>query len=90
MLPGFEWDEDKRAANLAKHRRDFEEVVALFGLRFWERRSQYADEERWLDTGDIDDDRVTIIFTWRDGRRRIISARAARTGEYNGYRHLYP
>lgn len=81
MEPEFEWDDDKAAANLAKHGVSFETVVNLQWSAMVvrpDRRIEYG-EERWqaLDVSS----RLVIVFTWRNGRYRIISARRAHKKE---------
>lgn len=40
--------------------------------------------------GVADDLELAVIYTWREGRRRIISARRARHHEREAYREAYP
>jgi uncharacterized protein len=83
----FDWDEDKRQANLAKHGVDFAEVV-----RFdWETadmredfRSDYG-ERRIISTGYIGDRLHVCIWTQRGGRLRIIGLRKANPREQRRY-----
>lgn len=88
----FEWDEDKRAANLAKHGIDFPIASTI-----WERRhvDPYAQawvgaEHRRVALGMVPDEGgekvIALIYTLREGRVRIISARAARRYEREDYR----
>jgi uncharacterized protein len=79
----FEWDEAKRAANLAKHGVDFEEV-----RRFdWETAARRPDsrrdygEVRWRSSGFIGQRLYVLIFTWRGERVRVISLRKANAME---------
>lgn len=84
----FEWDEAKRLANIAKHGIDFERAKELWRGRFLEIPSpqQGHGEERFLAYGEIEDGMViATVFTWRDGRRRLISARKARDYERDWY-----
>ncbi|MCC6468815.1 MAG: BrnT family toxin [Alphaproteobacteria bacterium] len=85
----FEWDERKRASNLAKHGIDFKDAATIFGgvvieaeddrHEYGERRIGAFGETR---SGDI----VLVLYTWRNGRRRIISARRAGRDEVEDYR----
>lgn len=88
----FEWDEDKRLANLKKHGIDFPLASAI-----WERRllDPYAQnwssgEHRRIAVGIVSDEEgekiIAVIYTLRQGRVRIISARAARRYEREDYR----
>jgi uncharacterized DUF497 family protein len=65
----FEFDPAKSAANRDKHGIDFEEVQAL-----------WSDARRPL-IGMIGPRHWTVVFTRRDDRLRIISARRARKEE---------
>ena len=47
------------------------------------------DEERFLSVGPIDGRFFGVIWTWRDGTIRIITARRARDEEEKRYRALY-
>lgn len=79
----FEWDEAKRAINLAKHGLDFADVqrfdwnAANIGrdLRF-----DYG-ENRYTAYGRLDGDLVVVIFTLRARAVRIVSVRHANRKE---------
>ena len=75
---GFEWDENKRRAVLAERRIDFRDAVRIFDGPVLETLSRHPAETRW----------VAMVYTVRDGRRRIITARRARTHERREY-HAY-
>ncbi|MEW6234571.1 MAG: BrnT family toxin [Candidatus Omnitrophota bacterium] len=45
------------------------------------KKSPSADEDRWLATGIFERRRITVVFTMRKGRWRIISARRSRRNE---------
>lgn len=80
----FEWDPAKDAANLEKHGLGFDEAVLVFvdPARLEEDSTRPTDgEERSKAIGRVGANTVTVIFTERDGRRRIISARRARRDE---------
>jgi uncharacterized DUF497 family protein len=87
MDAGFEWDEAKRLANIAKHDIDFEQAKEIWQGRFVEIPSpqQEHGEERLLAYGEIDGVVIAVVFTWRDDRRRLISARKARDYEREWY-----
>jgi uncharacterized protein len=89
-VDGFEWDEEKAAANLAKHGFRFIDVVAVFDVqRSVTMRSDRDGEERYVSVIDLNGRLVTVVWTKRDNRRRIISARRARDNEQRTYRSLY-
>ena len=85
----FDNDAVKAAVNLKKHKVSFEEAASVFGdpLAY-----TFADpdhslgEERWLVFGLSHVARVlTIVFTHRRGKYRIISARLATRHERKTY-----
>jgi hypothetical protein len=82
----LEWDEDKRLKNLVQHKIDFEDVWIIFERPFLSKRSDRKGEERYLAIGFLDQGYVTIVYTIRDGRCRLISARKARKNEREAYR----
>ena len=92
-MPGeieFEWDEIKRQQNLAKHGIDFPRAALVFdGRPAVMVYSPRTGEDRWQTTADIEGRLVTVIWTWRGGRCRIISARKARDAEARAYRQIY-
>lgn len=87
----FEWNEEKRDANLAKHGIDFLAAAAVFDGRArveWE--SPRGTEVRFAITAELQGRIVTVIWTWRDEDTvRIVSARRARHGEERVYRQLH-
>lgn len=87
----FEWDEEKRRANAAKHGLDFLDVLPLFdGRPRLDSESPRGDEDRIATTARLGDHFITVVWTWRgDDTIRIISARRARHGEERNYRQLH-
>jgi uncharacterized DUF497 family protein len=86
----FEYDEDKRAANIERHGIDFLRAALLFdGRPVVTRASPRHGEDRYMTTGRIDERAITVVWTWREGRIRLISARRARHGEEKAYRDLH-
>jgi hypothetical protein len=81
----FEWDEAKAASNLKKHGIDFEDAISIFEGPVLEVRSARGSEERWKAVGMVEGVELAVIFTLREGRRRIISARRARKSEREAY-----
>ena len=78
----FEWDENKRQSNLEKHKIDFVAASVILKSTFTIKSvSLYLDERRYLATGKIDDLYVTVVYTIRVDKCRIISARIAREKE---------
>jgi uncharacterized DUF497 family protein len=86
----FEWDEVKRQSNLRKHQIDFLRMQLLFdGRPQISAKSVSSNEPRFLTTGEIDGVFYTVVWTWRGGAVRIISARRARDAERRDYRSLH-
>ncbi len=86
----FEWDEDKRLSNLAKHRVDFVEARAIFdGRPTVTADSADSRERRFLTTGALAGLLYTVVWTRRGDDIRLISARRARDGEKRAYRALH-
>jgi uncharacterized DUF497 family protein len=86
----FEWDEDKRWINFNQHGIDFEDAELMFdGRDVVTDKSPYADEERYITVGMIDDRFRTIVWTRRGTATRIISARRSRDSEKRKHRSLY-
>lgn len=75
----FEWDSDKDAWTQRNRQLSFAAACGIFAGRVIERPDQRKDdgEARILATGRVGDNILTVVFTVRDGRHRIISARLA-------------
>ena len=74
---GFEWDEDKRQAVLEERRIDFRDAIRIFDGPVLETLSRHPAETRWVAVGIVDGKKIVVVYTVRDGRRRIITARRA-------------
>jgi hypothetical protein len=86
----FEWDEQKRLSNIAKHDVDFREAIVFFENPHVAEQSRFAgNEQRWLAVGMIDNRYVTTVFTRRGDNMRIISMRRSRNGEKRRYQALH-
>jgi uncharacterized DUF497 family protein len=75
-MDGFEWDEDKWRQNLADHGVDFADAAVIFEgdvLEAKDERSRYG-ETRYRALGHVGHDYFLVVYTWRGGNRRIISA----------------
>jgi len=84
----FEWDEDKRRSVIERHGIDFEDAIQIFDGPVWETLSPRPGEQRWLAIGVVDGIEIAVIYTVRNGCRRIITARRARRHERRDY-HAY-
>jgi uncharacterized DUF497 family protein len=87
----FEWDDEKAAANFKKHHITFEQASAVFDdpLAIERPDRDQEDEDRYIITGKVTglagDKLVTVVYTERNGRIRIISARKATRREQDTY-----
>jgi hypothetical protein len=83
----FEWDDNKRRLNIEKHGIDFADATEVFddpNQRTY-RSTTESGEERYLSIGMFRGRLITVIFTRRGEKIRIISARAARRNERERY-----
>jgi uncharacterized protein len=83
----FEWDEAKRLANVKRHGLDFMRAKEIWQGPVLEIASSqtHHGEERVIALGRVEGRLIAVVFTWRQERRRIISARAARKDEKEIY-----
>ena len=81
----WDWDEAKRQANLAKHGVDFSAVFRLEWAGTTTEPDERFDygEHRLIATGMIGDRLHVVIYTERNGLRRIISLRKANSREFD-------
>jgi uncharacterized DUF497 family protein len=83
----FEWDEDKRLANLRKHGIDFIDVPVVFDgdiVTVEDERFSYG-EQRFVTLGLLQGLVVAIVHTEREECTRIISVRKATKYEQRIY-----
>jgi uncharacterized DUF497 family protein len=86
----FEWDENKRAANLKKHELDLFAARKLFdGRRLYTYSSPHGEEARFVSVGILEGIDVAVVWMVRDDAVRLISLRRARDEEKRTYRQLY-
>ncbi len=87
----FSWDESKREWVLAQRGIDFERVAfSLFdGRPLLTVPAPRNDEERFLSIGSMEGRFFAVVWLWRDGSIRIVTARRARNAEEKQYRALY-
>lgn len=88
MSDGFEWDENKAAENCAKHGVSFEMATKVFkdpfAIERLDDREGYG-EDQFILTGSAEGAVLTIVYTERDDRIQIISARHATRYEQDDY-----
>jgi uncharacterized DUF497 family protein len=84
----FEWDDYKAARNLVKHGISFKEAINVFDDPFaieeLDDRKDYG-EMRFSLVGMVGNRLLKVIYTERDERMRIISARKATKHEREYY-----
>ena len=82
-----EWDERKRETNIDKHGIDFEDAIYIFEGVVLEKNDprDHDGETRIIAYGEVDGRLLVVVYTWRDGARRIISARKANGREQRAY-----
>ena len=85
----FEWDENKRMVNLAKHNFDFANAVFIFvdpyRITFVDSRKNYGEIREHTIGMSKNELIVSVIHTDRNGKTRIISARQANNKERSIY-----
>jgi uncharacterized DUF497 family protein len=81
------WDEDKRRANLAKHKLDLAAVEDFdFGSAIIDVDDRFDyGETRYQALGSIGDALYVLVFTWRGFAVRAISLRKASRAERTYY-----
>ena len=83
----IEWDNNKAASNLIKHKIDFEDAKNIF---LDSNRLERADKRDYSETriqviGIVNQVVLFVVYTQRNGRYRIISARRANKNERRQY-----
>ena len=91
-LESFEWDPAKQDANIAKHGISFQDAQQAFldPKRIIAVNDKHsASEARFYCIGRVYDGILTVRFTWRGGRIRIIGAGFWREGRklYDDQKH---
>jgi uncharacterized DUF497 family protein len=84
----YEWDPAKAQANLRKHKVPFLMACQVFKddsrLETLDFSSDY-DEERWIVLGRVGQKILSVVYTQRGQRTRLISARRADRNEQRSY-----
>ena len=85
----FEWDDDKAASNLEKHRVSFEEAATVFRDPFaliFDDEAHSIEEQREIIIGHSTHNRLLLAcFTERGDKLRLFSARPATRKERQDY-----
>jgi uncharacterized protein len=81
----FEWDDNKAKINRKRHKIDFEDGAAIFRNTVVARPQAEGGEDRWIAIGATGWRELVVVFTEREGRCRLISARTATRQERKEY-----
>jgi uncharacterized DUF497 family protein len=85
----FEWDDEKAAENLKKHKVDFEEAKTVFGDPFSITINDPAhsvSEQRFIDIGQSVKSKILVVsYTERGRKIRLISCLKAERSEREIY-----
>ena len=87
-MSAYEWDDRKARANLRDHGVDFADAVSVLedlrALTLEDDRE--VDEDRFVTIGsDLLGRILVVVYTWREERIRLISARKATSRERRAY-----
>ncbi len=87
----FEWDEDKKFKNWQKHGIDFAEAALMFENPIISQEDTRRDygEKRFIAIGQYDGKYQMIVYTFRNDKIRLISARKASEDEKRKYQARY-
>ncbi|HEY1631534.1 MAG TPA: BrnT family toxin [Rhizomicrobium sp.] len=90
----FEWDELKARSNLRKHRVSFATARFVFddprSTETFDPMSSDYGEDRFKLVGYGGGELLAVIYTLRNGRVRLISARVANKAEHDNYQSQNP
>ena len=83
----IEWNNNKAASNLIKHKIDFEDAKNIFldPNRLEREDKRDYDETRIQVIGIVNQVVLFVVYTKRNGKNRIISARRANKNERRQY-----
>jgi uncharacterized DUF497 family protein len=82
---GYEWDEGKGQANIAKHGVDFQEIEDFDWDSSLREESSRAGEVRYRAYGFIGTRLYAVVYTERGENIRVISLRKANDKEFDYY-----
>jgi uncharacterized DUF497 family protein len=82
------YDPAKRAETLKQRNLDFEDAPKLFAGKHFQMEDDRQDygETRWIAVGRLNRAMVVVVWTLRDGGRRIISMRKCNAKERKRWR----
>ena len=84
----YEYHDGNSEWTLQERGSDFDFAARVFDGEFIEYEDARKDygEKRYIAIGPIEGTLFAVVYTWRDGRRRLISARRANRKERDAYR----
>jgi uncharacterized DUF497 family protein len=86
----YEWDNNKNRQNQAKHGVDFYDAARVFmdfdRIEKLDNRKDYQ-EKRYITIGMVFEVLLTVVYTLRGNKHRLISARRANRHERETYYH---
>lgn len=82
---GFEWDEAKRVKTLNERKVDFLTAIRIFNGPVLDVPSDRNDEQRRLAIGVVNGVELALVYTVRNDRCRVITARRAKRSERKKY-----
>jgi uncharacterized DUF497 family protein len=86
----FEWDEGKRLTNFEKHEVSFKGAYPIFdGRPVLTVPDHRHEEERYKTVAEVSSRLITVVWTPRDLKIRLISVRRSSRAERRAYRTLY-
>ena len=82
----FEWDDAKRRSTIRKHGIDFKDAKLIFdGRPVLHAPSNQKGEERWIAVGSLEGFLISVIYTFRGEKIRLITVRRANRREREHY-----
>jgi uncharacterized DUF497 family protein len=85
----YEWDERKDRLNIINHGFGFAEITDVFDdpffLEEYDGMHSTVDEDRYYGVGNINHVMITVFFTERETRSRVITARESEPIEEKKY-----
>ena len=89
----FEYDERKELTNIRKHEIEFQKAALVFldpALLIYEDERRDYGEVRNIALGTVEGRLLQVVYTPRQERMRIISARKANKKEQRLYENVHP
>ena len=85
----FEWDKNKNSKNIEKHGVAFQDALKVFFSEHVRIELDSDDELRFAAIGFMSKKLFTVIYTIRNNKFRLISARRSREDEERYYEKIF-